>query len=542
MSVSVKKGIDLYINVDGPKCNIVSISGGNVVDYLVEDFSNEYSVGDILIGRVKKKAVNLSSFFITFNKGVDGFMHFSDLCDRTLTLNGLCSDLMSGKDEKVSTYEIDIREKERVIFDYNYTVSFINEGDLFLAQVIKEPIFNKGPRLSGRITLSGDFLILVIFDDSIHISKKISGAKKREKMLDILKDIKDELKLNNFGIILRTSAETFINFDDPKSARQLLLDDLIVLLKKWSECINKIKKCTVGDKIFNGNTNLLTVIQGKLKDNIKNIWVDDKDIFNEIKDGLTDVVKDSCNLKLYKNNLVPLFVYKNIDDKLVKLFNKIVKFADGCYLIIEVTEAMNVIDVNSGSLLEKYEDQEELSLNVNLLAAEEIVKQIFLRDMGGLISIDFIDMKLQKNKNLVYEKMKELLYDDKSSNFILPLSKFNVMQVTRQRVRPIQKIDFSDKCLTCLGTGETNSCLSIADILESELIVFLKDTKYYRLSIFLNPLLYAYFSYGIFSKRFKWGLKFWKSIKLYKDSMCSINILKIYNSGNLIKEIAVKTK
>ena len=355
MSVSVKKGIDLYINVDGPKCNIVSISGGNVVDYLVEDFSNEYSVGDILIGRVKKKAVNLSSFFITFNKGVDGFMHFSDLCDRTLTLNGLCSDLMSGKDEKVSTYEIDIREKERVIFDYNYTVSFINEGDLFLAQVIKEPIFNKGPRLSGRITLSGDFLILVLFDDSIHISKKISGAKKREKMLDILKDIKDELKLNNFGIILRTSAESFINFDDPKSARQLLLDDLIVLLKKWSECINKIKKCTVGDKIFNGNTNLLTVIQGKLKDNIKNIWVDDKNIFNEIKDGLKDVVKDSCNLKLYKNNLVPLFVYKNIDDKLVKLFNKIVKFADGCYLIIEVTEAMNVIDVNSGSLLEKYE-------------------------------------------------------------------------------------------------------------------------------------------------------------------------------------------
>ena len=542
MFVNVKKGIDLYINVVGSKCNIVSTSGANVIDYLVEDFSNEYSVGDILVGRVKKKADNLNSFFITFNRGIDGFMHFSDLTDRTLTLNNLCNDLMSGKDEKVSTYKIDGREAERAIFDYNYTAGFISEGDILLSQVVKEPLFNKGPRLSGRITLSGDFLILVIFDDSIHISKKISGTKKREKMLDILREIKDELKLTNFGIILRTSVESFINFDDPKNAKRLLLDDLVILLRKWSDCINKIKKCTVGDKIFSGNSNLLTIIQGKLKDNIKSIWVDDKEIYNEIDNGLKDVVKDSCSLKLYKNNLIPLFVYKNIDSKLVKLFNKIVKFADGCYLIIEVTEAMNVIDVNSGSLLEKYEDQEELSLNVNLLAAEEIVKQIFLRDMGGLISIDFIDMKLQKNKNLVYEKMKELLSEDKSSNFILPLSKFNVMQVTRQRIRPIQEIDFSDKCLSCAGTGQTNSCLSIVDIVESELMIFLKNTKYYRINIFLNPLLYTYFSYGFFSKRFRWGLKYWKSIKLYKDSMCKINILRIYNKDNLIGEIEAKTK
>ena len=172
MFVNVKKGIDLYINVVGSKCNIVSTSGANVIDYLVEDFSNEYSVGDILVGRVKKKADNLNSFFITFNRGIDGFMHFSDLTDRTLTLNNLCNDLMSGKDEKVSTYKIDGREAERAIFDYNYTAGFISEGDILLSQVVKEPLFNKGPRLSGRITLSGDFLILVIFDDSIHISKK----------------------------------------------------------------------------------------------------------------------------------------------------------------------------------------------------------------------------------------------------------------------------------------------------------------------------------------------------------------------------------
>lgn len=535
----MENNLDLVISGDTNNVKIVSLLNGVISDYIVNSEFTEYCVGDILVGKVKKKALGLNSFFVTFNSAIDGFMHFSDLTEMSLTTNSFCSDLLAGKNVKVSTYEIDKREANRVSFDYGYTSEYIQEGDVVLVQVIKEPIFNKGPRLSGRITLAGDFVILVVFSNEIKLSRKISDNVKRSKMMSILTSLREDLQLNNFGIILRTSAETFINFDNVNEAKKILFDDIISLLKTWSKCIDNIKNAQIGTKILSANNIVLRVIQDKLKEKIRNIWVDDEVLYSKLKNNLKGLIKDSCALKLYKNDVVSLFSYRNIDKQLRVLFNKTVKFADGCYLIIEVTEAMNVIDVNSGGILDKFADQEELSLNVNLLAIKEIVRQIKLRDMGGIISIDFIDLKLQKNKTIVYEIMKEMLHEEKSNTIVLPLSRFNIMQITRQRVRPIVKFNDEEKCPTCHGSGNIMSSINIENIIEGEIRAFLKNTSCYRIDIYLNPLLHSYFSVGMFSKRMIWGIKFFKSITLHSDCQCMLNIVKIYNRRNFLKKIEI---
>ena len=530
--------LNIYISGDESEVKIVSSNSNGIVDYLVEKKNDDFSVGDIILGVVRKKSLGINSFFVNLNSTTDGFMHFSDLTDRSLTLNSFCKDLMAGEKVKVTTYETDKREI-RATFDYNYTADYINDGDYILTQVVKEPIFNKGPRLSSRITLAGDFVIIVIFSNEIKLSKKIKDQEKRNKMIALLEEIKNELKINNFGIILRTSVESFIDFNKTDSAKKILLDDIISLLKIWSKCIDKIKSAKVGTKIFSANNSVLKVIQDKLKNNIKNIYVDNVNIYNDLRNGLKNLIKESCNIKLYKNAALPLFSYKGINKELKVLLNKKVMFSDGCYLLIETTEAMNVIDVNSGSLLDNFTDQEKLSLSVNLQAAEEIARQMILRDMGGIISIDFIDMKLQKNRMLLYERMKELLHDDKSNTAVLPLSKFNIMQVTRQRIRPIAQLDNKEKCPTCNGQGTLCSSTNTINIIEGEIRLFLKTTKFYKIDIYMNPILVPYFSIGVFSKKFIWSYKFFKSIKLHEDDSLPINIVKIFNKKNLIKEIKV---
>ena len=311
------------------------------------------------------------------------------------------------------------------------------------------------------------------------------------------------------------------------------------MLKIWSKCIVKIRGAKSGSKIFSANNTVLKAIQDKLKDNIKNIYVDDVNIYNNLKNDLKNTIKNSCNIKLYVNETLPLFSYKGINKQLKTLFGKKVMFSDGCYLLIETTEAMNVIDVNSGSLLDNFTDQEDLSLSVNLLAAEEIASQFILRDIGGLISIDFIDMKLQKNRTLLYERMKELLHEDKSNTTVLPLSRFNIMQITRQRIRPIIQVDDKEKCPTCDGKGTLVSAINIVQAIEGEIRLFLKTTKFYRIDIYLNPILVPYFSIGFFSKRFIWGFKYFKAIKLHNADSLPINIVKLFNRQKLIKEINI---
>lgn len=527
--------LDLIINVGKQENRVALLDKGRLIDYQIENVDMEFSVGDIYLGEIRKKSSSLNSFFINLDSAKDGFMHFSDLTNRSLTASNFCKSILDGDNVKVSTFDIDPREKERIEFDETFSSDFFDVGDKMLVQVSKEAISTKGPRVVGRLSLAGKYLILVIFNDSICISKKITDQNKRNSMLSILTDIKKELGLDNFGIILRTSTDTMIDFNDVVKAKKILIEDLITLLKIWSNGLKKLRTAEVGTKIIGADSRVFTIVKNRLSSNLRSIYVDDEDLYNKLKlEFSTECKNKNCKLKLYKEGVVSLFAYKGVDKQLKLLSNKTVSIANGGYLIIEKTEAMNVIDVNSGSTSSETGDQEDLALQTNLAASKEIVRQIFLRDMGGIISIDFIDMKSQKNRMMIYEEMKELLSEDRSTSTVLPLSKFNVMQITRQRVRPVMEVLNKEECPTCHGSGKVEPIVQIVDIIENKIRYFLSKTKYYRVDIYLHPLLYSYFSLGTFSKRFRWGMKYWKSITLYIDYECPLDNFKIYNNETLI--------
>lgn len=531
----VSNELDLVISVDKKETRIALLEKGSLVDYQVDDSDLEFAVGDIYLGEIKKKSTSLNSFFINLNSSKDGFMHFNDLTDRSLTASNFCKSVLEGENVKVSTFNIDPREKERIEFDESFTSDFFDVGDKMLVQVSKEAISTKGPRVVGRLSLAGKYLILVIFNDGICISKKITDQVKRNSMLAILTEIKKELKLDNFGIILRTSTDSMIDFDNIVKAKKILIEDLITLLKIWSNGLKKLRTADIGTKIIGADNRVFTIVKNKLSSNLRTIYVDNEELYDKLKLEFGNECKNkNCKLKLYRESVVSLFSYKGVDRQLKLLSNKTVSIDNGGYLIIEKTEAMNVIDVNSGSIKSESGEQEDLAVETNLSAAKEIVRQIFLRDIGGIISIDFIDMKSQKNRLLIYEKMKELLAEDRSTSTVLPLSKFNVMQITRQRIRPVMEVFNNEICPTCKGSGKVEPVIQIVDIIEHKIRSFLSKTKYYRIDIYLHPLLYAFFSIGTFSRRFKWGMKYWKSITLYEDYECELDNFKIYHNTELL--------
>ena len=516
---------ELVISVKKNDSRLAVLENGKLIDYQIESKNGEFVVGDIFLGEVKKKPSGLSAFFVNLDSEKDGFLHFDDLSENA-----------KKKYIKISNFDyqpIDLSKDEKV----TEAVNNIKIGQKVLVQVFKEPIFNKGPRLTTRITLAGKYLVLIPFNNEVCISKKIEDEKKREKLSDLVYAIKNNLHLNNFGFILRTSAENlFIREKDEKKIEKIFVEDLIKLLEKWSEGLKNLEKAKIGTRIMQGDNRIFTIVKDYLSETFDSIIIDDKEIYEQIKEDFGDEYFKDKSLKLYKNDTKTLFYYKQIDKQLKLLLNKTVKIEKGGYLIIEKTEAMNVIDVNSGACDFEADDHEEMVFLTNMNATKEIVRQIFLRDMGGIISIDFIDMEDQKHRIKIYETMKELMMGDKSSSYILPLSRFNVMQITRQRIRPVLNIDNDEKCPMCKGTGNVEPVIQTAFDVEDKIKCFLKNTNCYYLTIYLNPLLVAFFTNGFFSKRFKFGWKYWKSISIKPDYSFGLNSIKITNRKKIIFE------
>lgn len=527
---------ELVISVKKNDSRLAVLENGKLIDYQIESKNGEFVVGDIFLGEVKKKPSGLSAFFVNLDSEKDGFLHFDDLSENVFAFSELCDSYAKKKYIKISNFNyqpIDLSKEEKV----TEAVNNIKIGQKVLVQVFKEPIFNKGPRLTTRITLAGKYLVLIPFNNEVCISKKIEDEKKREKLSDLVYAIKNNLHLNNFGFILRTSAENlFIREKDEKKIEKIFVEDLIKLLEKWSEGLKNLEKAKIGTRIMQGDNRIFTIVKDYLSETFDSIIIDDKEIYEQIKEDFGDEYFKDKSLKLYKNDTKTLFYYKQIDKQLKLLLNKTVKIEKGGYLIIEKTEAMNVIDVNSGACDFEADDHEEMVFLTNMNATKEIVRQIFLRDMGGIISIDFIDMEDQKHRIKIYETMKELMMGDKSSSYILPLSRFNVMQITRQRIRPVLNIDNDEKCPMCKGTGNVEPVIQTAFDVEDKIKCFLKNTNCYYLTIYLNPLLVAFFTNGFFSKRFKFGWKYWKSISIKPDYSFGLNSIKITNRKKIIFE------
>lgn len=401
----------------------------------------------------------------------------------------------------------------------------LNGGQSVLVQIAKEPISTKGPRITSHITLAGRFLVLIPFADKIAVSQKIKSSEERDR----LKKLMDSIKPKGFGLIVRTVAEE-------KSVAELDAD-LNQLVQKWQECYNNLKNNPAPPaKVLGEAGRTSVIIRDLVNASFSSIMVNDQELYEEIKKYMHTIAPEKEDIvKLYKGN-APIFDQLGIEKQIKGSFGRVVNMPSGAYLIIEHTEALHVIDVNSGTKIKSKNDQETNALEVNLEAADELARQMRLRDLGGIIVVDFIDMYNAENRKKLYNRLKDVMKTDRAKHHILPPSKFGLVQITRERVRPQTIINTMEKCPTCGGTGEVEPPLLLTDKIESTLRYILNEQNERGITLLVHPFIYAYLTKGFPSMSMKWKMKYKRGIKINElDSLQFLEYKVMNKDGEEIK-------
>lgn len=471
---------------------IALLRGGKLVELHEEQGSSDFAVGDIFLGKVRKLVPSLNAAFVDVGYEKDAFLHYLDLGTQFNSLNRFTRDTLKGKqnvgDLQYFKLEKDIEKEGKID-------SLLSSSQPILVQVAKEPISAKGPRLCSEITLAGRYLVLVPFSEKISISQKIKEQSERDR----LKDLMNRIKPKNFGVIIRTVAEEKKTSD--------LEQDLYSLMDKWKTMHANLKNATPPHKVLGELNKTNSILRDLLNGDFSNIHTNDQVTFDELKEYVTDIAPGKEKIIKLHDARTSLFEKFGINKQIKTLFGKKVPLNSGGYLIIEHTEAMHVIDVNSGNR-KGADGQESNALSTNIEAAEEIARVLQLRDMGGIICADFIDMHDRENNRILFEKMKEFMRSDRAKHNILPPSKFGVIEITRQRVKPETAIQTSEKCPTCNGTGEVQASILFAEEIESNLNYLVLDRKEKGVRLEVHPYLHAYFTKGMFSRQWKWFMKY----------------------------------
>jgi ribonuclease G len=493
---------------------IALLQDKRLVEYHLEQSEPHFTVGDIYLGTLKKLVTGLNAAFIDIGYEKDAFLHYLDLGPNINSLNRFTKDVIA---KRVQSGRLDNFKLEPEIEKFGKIDEVLQKNQPILVQVVKEPISTKGPRLSCDISIAGRYLVLVPFSNAVNISKKITSKQERQRLHKLMSSIKPA----NFGVIIRTVAEG-------KSVEELDRD-LHAMIAKWEAGMKNLREAKPREKIIGEMSRASSILRDLLNDSFDNITVDTKEIYDEVRHYIHTIAPDKEKIvKLYQNKN-KIFEQYSIEKQLKTLFGRSVSLPGGGYLIIEHTEALHVIDVNSGNKSTTEEDQEATALSVNTESAREIARQLRLRDMGGIIVIDFIDMKKPENKKVIQDVMKQEMKSDRSKFTILPLTKFGLMQITRQRVRPELTIQTVETCPSCNGTGSISASIAIADQIESNLDYILSKQNERGISVLMHPYLHAYFTQGFPSRRFKWYLKYQKWVNLIKDSSLGITEYHIHN-------------
>lgn len=498
---------ELIISSTPNEVNIALLEDKSLVELNSEKKDQRFAVGDIYLGRVKKLIPGLNAAFVDVGHEKDAFLHYLDLGPQVQSLLKLVKLTTTGKnpDSMMSNFQLepDINKGGKI-------TNVLSVNQWVLVQVAKEPISSKGPRITSEISLAGRFVVLVPFTDHISISQKIKSSEERQR----LKRLAGSIKPKNFGLIIRTVAE------GKKVAE--LDTDIQELVAKWKSIFTQLKTAKPPVRILGEMNRTSTILRDLLNPNFNNIHVNDPVLYEEIRSYLGTIAPEQTEIvKLYKGR-VPIFEFFGIEKQIKGSFGKTVTMPSGAYLVIEHTEALHVIDVNSGGRSRMGDTgQENSALQVNLDAAAEIARQLRLRDMGGIIVIDFIDMTNASNRKALFERMKLEMQKDRATHTILAPSRFGLIQLTRERVRPETNITTVEKCPACDGTGEIKASILFVDEIENNLRYFVQEQNEKSLTITVHPYLEAYLNKGTFFKpslAAKWRKKYSTKIKINENT------------------------
>lgn len=506
---------------------IALLKDKNLVELHSEGGENQFKVGDIYLGTVRKIVNGLNAAFIDVGYEKDAFLHYQDLGPQINSLNKFTKLV---RNNNYSNLNLKGFEKDGDIEKLGKISNVLSKNHQILVQVVKEPISTKGPRLSCELSIAGRYIVLVPFSDTVNVSKKIRSAEERKRLVRLITSIKPA----NFGVIIRTVAEG-------QSVTELD-KDLRNLLTTWEDGMKKLAKAKSRDKIIGEMSMASSIIRDLLNESFDAITVEDELIFDQIRSYIRSIAPEKEKIVKLYNGKAKLFENFGIEKQIKSLFGQTISLPQGGYLIIEHTEALHVIDVNSGNKSNQESDQETTALKTNLVAAKEIARQLRLRDMGGIIVIDFIDMKKAENKKAIYDAMREEMKDDRSKNTVLPLTKFGLMQITRQRVRPEVNIVTKETCPACGGTGKIQASILVADQLEKDLEHIATIQNVSNIHIGLHPYLYAYFTHGFISQRVRWFFKYFKWVKLIRDSSLPVTEYKFLDETGEEIELQVKSE
>lgn len=508
---------DLIIDVSTSGVEIALLEDKRLVELHQEKTESSHIVGDVYLGTVKKIMPGLNAAFVDVGYEKDAFLHYLDLGLHFNSLNKFTRNAMGG-DPKTAL--IEKMKLEPDLEKSGKINNVLKQGQIILVQVAKEPISTKGPRLCSEISFAGRFLVLIPFSNKISISSKIKSVEERNRLKRLIQSIRP----NNYGVIIRTVAES-------KNVAELDAD-LKDLLAKWDAIYKKLPKALPPQKLVSEIDKSSAILRDLLSDDFTNVYVNDADIYEDLKSYIKTISPEKDDLVRQYKLQTPIFEQFGVANQIRNSFGKVVTIRSGIYLVIEQTEAMCVIDVNSGHRSKSSQDQEENALMVNMEAADEIVRQLRLRDIGGIIVIDFIDLNIVTNRKLLYDKMMELMSQDKARHTILPLSKFCLMQITRQRVRPAINVDLSEICPVCGGTGKIKSSIIIVDEIESDLKYLVQEQNEKSLTIIVHPFVHAFLSKGfLLSKQKKWERMYKTKIKILEDINFSLLEYQFLNSN-----------
>ncbi len=512
----------MIVSSSGDSVEVALIENGQLVEIHKQKGTDQFTVGDVFIGKVKRVSSPMNAAFVDIGHKKDAFLHYTDLGPRVRSLQKFYKGAAASKLQTPNLAEF---RMEPEIVKTGKIDEIFKRKDTIIAQVLKEPISTKGPRLSCEITIPGRYVVITPFNQTVAVSKKISTSEERKRLLVLVESIRPP----NFGVIVRTAAEGKGVGD--------LLEEIDLLIKKWKEIYESAKSAKAPAKLLSEVDKTTGLLRDLLTPDFTKIVVDDRALYEATRKYVQDVAPNKVNIvQLHKGNK-PIFDAHSVTKQIKSSFGKTATMPSGAYVVIEHTEAMHTIDVNSGNKMPS-QNQAEAVLKVNTEAAKEVARQLRLRDIGGIIVIDFIDMRDADHRKQLVSVMRKAMKNDRAQHTVLPLSKFGLMQITRQRVRPEVKITTAEKCPTCNGTGKISSTLLLTDDIERDLTFIMESFPKAKLKLKVHPFIGAYLKRGMPSLQMKWYLKYYRWLQIVQDNDFPITTYRFYDGED--EEIKLK--